>query len=67
VFAVAETLVTVNNCKLSFAGPVLSFAAKSMAERSTCESSFVLAASSVATGASLTSVTVMFTVDVFES
>ena len=67
VSAVADTLVTVRTCTFSFAGPALSFNVRFDAVISTGVSSSVLAVSSVADGESFTSVTVMLTVDVFES
>src|ERR1043165_7485700 len=67
VSAVAETLVTVNTCTFSFAGPALSLLVRVDAGISTGVSSSVVAESSLAEGESLTSVTLMLTVETFES
>ena len=59
--------MTVRTCTFSFSGPALSFVVRSDAVISNVTSSSVLAASSVATGESFTSLMVILTVDVFES
>ena len=66
VFAPAVTDVTLSNWLDSFAGPALSFAVKSLDEKLSGVSSWAVLLSSEALGESLTSVTPMLTVDVFE-
>jgi len=65
--AVVVTLLTVRVCELSLAGPVESLVVRLATAKFSVVSSSVLFESSPAVGASLTSVTVMLTVEVLES